>query len=117
MSQKLEEVFKRVQARKKEQREIRKTYKDALSVNGEYQEVLQELEALKIKKKKIEDSVKSDFKEEFDKLESLKLDITSDNQMLSDIALTELVSGHTVEVVDDNKVEYDPQFTVKFKKK
>lgn len=116
MSQQLEMVFKRIQDNKREQREIKKIYKDALSVNGEYQEVLEDLEALKLKKKKIEAAVQADFKEEFDKLESLKLNISSDNQMLSDIALTKLTKGETVGITDENKVEYEPLFTVKFKK-
>jgi hypothetical protein len=37
MSQNLQEVFKRIQEKKKEQSEIKKTYRDALSVNGAYQ--------------------------------------------------------------------------------
>ena len=116
MSQNLQEVFKRIQEKKKEASELKKMYRDALSVNGNYQEALEELEALKIKKKKIEASVQSDFKEEFDKLEGLKLNIAGDSQMLSDIALTQLTSGQTVKIVDDNKTEYEPIFTVKFKK-
>lgn len=116
MSQNLQEVFKRIQEKKKEQSELKKMYRDALSVNGEYQEVLEELEALKLKKKKIEAGVQSDFKEEFDKLEGLKLNIAGDNQMLSDIALTQLTSGETVKIIDENKTEYEPIFTVKFKK-
>lgn len=116
MSQNLQEVFKRIQERKKEQSELKKMYRDALSINGAYQEVLEELEALKLKKKKIEAGVQSDFKEEFDKLEGLKLNIAGDSQMLSDIALTQLTSGETVKIVDENKTEYEPIFTVKFKK-
>lgn len=116
MSQNLQEVFKRIQDRKKEQSEIKKIYRDALSINGNYQEVLEELEALKLKKKKIEAGVQSDFKEEFDKLEGLKLNIAGDSQMLSDLALTQLTSGQTVKIVDENKTEYEPIFTVKFKK-
>ncbi len=116
MSQNLQEVFKRIQEKKKEQSELKKMYRDALSINGNYQEVLEELEALKLKKKKIEAGVQSDFKEEFDKLEGLKLNIAGDNQMLSDLALTQLTSGETVKIIDENKTEYEPIFTVKFKK-
>jgi len=116
MSQNLNDVFKRIQDKKKEQRELKKMFRDALSINGEYQEVLEELEALKLKKKKIEAGVRSDFKEEIDKIEGLKLHIAGDNQMLSDLALTQLTSGEEVKIVDENKVEYEPIFTVRFKK-
>lgn len=116
MAQNINDVFKRIQEKKKEQRELKRMFRDALSVNGEYQEVLEELEALKLKKKKIELGVKSDFKEEHDKIEGLKLNIAGDNQMLSDLALTQLTSGEEVKIVDENKVEYEPVFTVRFKK-
>jgi len=116
MSQQLPDVFKRIQDKKREQRDLKTIYRDALSVNGEYQQVLEELEALKIKKKKIQASVQADFKEEFDKLEGLKLNIAGDNQLLSDLALTQLTSGEPVKIIDENKVEYEPVFTVRFKK-
>lgn len=116
MAQQLPDVFKRIQDKKREQRDLKTIYRDALSVNGEYQQVLEELEALKIKKKKILAGVQADFKEEFDKLEGLKLNIAGDNQLLSDLALTQFVSGETVKIIDENKVEYEPVFTVRFKK-
>lgn len=116
MAQNINEVFKRIQDKKKEQRDLKRTYRDALSVNGEYQEVLEELEALKLKKKKIEAGVTSDFKEEIDKIEGLKLNIAGDSQLLSDLALTQLTSGEMVKIVDENKVEYEPIFSVRFKK-
>jgi len=116
MSQQLPDVFKRIQEKKREQRDLKTIYRDALSVNGEYQEVLEELEALKIKKKKILAAVQADFKEEFDKLEGLKLNIAGDNQLLSDLALNQLAKGEPIKIIDENKVEYEPVFTVKFKK-
>jgi len=110
------DVFKRIQEKKKESRELKAAYRDALSVNGQYQEVKEELEALKLKKKKIEAGVKADLKEEFDKLEGLKLNIAGDNQLLSDLAVKKLVDGESIKIIDENKVEYEPVFTVRFKK-
>jgi len=115
MSQ-LNQVFARLQEQQKQQRELKRMYRDALAVNANYHEVLEELEALKIKKKQIEAAVKSDLKEEFDKLEGLKLNIAGDKQMLSDIALTHLSKGEPVKVTDENQVEYEPVFNVRFQK-
>lgn len=116
MSQQLPDVFKRIQDRKKEQRELKTIYRDSLAVNGEYQKILEELADLKIKKKKIELTIQADFKTEFDKLEGLKLNIAGDNILLSDLALSQLTSGETVRIIDENQVEYEPVFTVRFKK-
>jgi len=116
MAQALPDVFKRIQDRKKEQRELKTRYRDALSTNAGYQQTLEELNTLKLKKKKLEATVASDFKEEFDKLEGLKLNIAGDNQLLSDLAISQLTSGEPVKIIDENKVEYEPFFTVRFKK-
>lgn len=116
MSNRLPEVFKRIQDKKKEQRDLRALYRDALSVNGQYQQILEELESLKMKKKQIESSVQADFKSEFDKLEGLKLNLASDNLLLSDLAVKQLVDGESIKIIDENKVEYEPLFSVRFKK-
>ncbi len=116
MAQELPDVFKRIQDKKKEQRELKTMYRDALSTSGEYQEALKELADLKVKKKKIESGIQADFKEEFDKLEGLKLNIAGDNQLLSDLAIHQLTSGEPINIIDENKVEYEPVFTVRFKK-
>lgn len=113
---KLHEVFNRLQEQKKDQRELKKMYREALVTNAQYQELIQELDVLKIKKKQIEAGVKADFKAEFDQLEGLKLNIAGDKQMLSDIALTQFSSGEEVKIVDENKVEYEPIFNVRFQK-
>lgn len=116
MAQDLKTIFVRLEEYKARRRELKNRYRDALSINGEYQSVLDELEVLKTNKKKIELSVQSDFKEEFDQLEGLKLHIASDSQLLSDLAVNQLVKGELVKIVDDNQTEYEPQFSVKFKK-
>lgn len=116
MSQELPAVFKRLQDKKKERRDLKAQYADALSVNGEYVQIKEELEALRTKKKKIEASVQADFREEFDKLEGLKLNIAGDNQMISDLAISKLASGEPLKIVDENNVEYEPVFSVRFQK-
>jgi hypothetical protein len=112
----LHEVFNRLQNSQKDQRELKKMYREALSVNAPYQELLKELDILKIKKKQIEAGVQADFREEFDKLEGLKLNIAGDKQILSDIALTQFTKGEEVKVVDEHQVEYEPIFSVRFQK-
>ncbi len=116
MSQQLPEVFKRIQDKKKEQRDLKSIYRDALSVSSEYQQIVEELDELKIKKKKIEAAIQADFKSEFDKLEGLKLNIAGDNQLLSDLAVKNLASGEEIKIIDEYKVEYEPIFSVRFKK-
>jgi hypothetical protein len=46
----------------------------------------------------------------------MKIDLESDLDTLSDIALTQLMKGETVKVKDENEIEYDPIFSVRFRK-
>lgn len=117
MLQNLHEVFKRIQERRKEQKVIKQVYGDALLSDGGYQELLKDIDELVTKKKKMEAAIQANFKEEFEKLENIKLNLVGDNQVLSDISLASLVAGETVKIIDDNMIEYNPQFTVKFKKR
>jgi conjugal transfer/entry exclusion protein len=113
---KLEEVFFRLQNLRKEQKKIKSSYRDALSNSSQYQNALEDLKSLKEKKKKIEDAVREDFSSEFNRLENLKASIENDNELLSDIALNNLLNGQNVEITDKDNVQYEPIFSIKYKK-
>lgn len=112
----MQEIFNRIQTTKKEQREIKKIYKEALINSQSYQDVLADLTKLKDKKKHLEDAIREDFSSEFNKLDTLKLDIENDTMLLSDAALTKLVKGENVQIEDTDGKTYEPIFTVRFKK-
>lgn len=112
----IQEIFNNIQKAKKEQKEIKSMYRDALTNSSGYQTVVDELNVLKEKKKKIEESLRDDFRTEFDKLEVLKADIENDTMLLSDAALSEYIKGKNVEIVDEYENKYEPIFKVQFKK-
>ena len=68
------------------------------------------------KKKQIEQTTKEQFSGEFIKLEDLKIDIESDQEMLNDIALNKVMKGESIEIRDEYDNEYEPLFSVKFRK-
>ncbi len=112
----LQEVFIRIRENKKEQKKLKDAYRDALNNSPQFKAVNDELKELKTKKQQIESDIKSQFSSEFTRLGDMKIDLDSDLDMLSDIALTSLMKGETVKVKDEFDVEYDPFFSVKFKK-
>lgn len=114
--QDIQEIFNRIQQIKKQQKDIRSAYKDALATSQEYQEISDKLKILREKKKQIEASTKQSFASEFNKLDDFKIDLESDNTLLSDAALSKLMKGETVQVTDEYNNTYEPLFTVKFKK-
>ena len=114
--QNIQDIFNRIQETKKEQKHIRTVYKDLLESSAEYRELLEKLQTLKERKKQIENEARMELGKDADRIEVLKLDIKQDQEALSDIALTTLMNGETVKVVDRDNNEYEPVFTVKFKK-
>lgn len=112
----LQDIFNEIKSKQKQQKEISQIYRDALVCSEKYQEVKEKLNILKEKKKAIEQAIKDDFSSELTKLEDLKLDLKTDKEMLSDIALTNLMKGQTVQVTDSDNNEYEPTFSVNFKK-
>lgn len=112
----LQEVYNRLQETKKKQKDIRSALKEALMSSAEYQELLDKIKTMKIKKQQIETAVRADFSDELEKMEEYALDIKSDSMLLSDAAMTKLMKGESVEITDEYNNKFEPIFTVRFKK-
>lgn len=112
----LQEVHARLRVKKREKSEIQKAFKDELVNNPRYQQVAEQLKALKEEKKSIENQAWASASADAQKLDLLDLDIKSDKELLSDIALNMYAKGETVEVVDEHNVRWVPAFSVAFKK-
>lgn len=89
--------------------------KDELSSQTRHQEIQEEMKTLREEKKGIEEDVRSSSGE-LSELDELKIEITTDTELLSDIALHMYASEETVEIVDENDEKWYPQFKVTFKK-
>lgn len=113
----IQEVFARMQKTKEEMKKIKKLYREALDKSTSYRDVAEEYKKFQEKKKQIEAAIKNDYSSEFSRLENLKADIDSDKLLLSDIALNQVVKGESIAVKDDHDNEYDPIFSVTFKKR
>ena len=108
----IQEVFGRLQEKKRQQREIMRAYRDALKSSVQYKELTEEITKLKEKKAVIEKSMQ----EQKSKLEDLKAGIANDNETLSDMALTKYLKGEKIDLKDAEEREYEPVFSVRFKK-
>ncbi|PIT86098.1 MAG: hypothetical protein COU33_04945 [Candidatus Magasanikbacteria bacterium CG10_big_fil_rev_8_21_14_0_10_43_6] len=114
--QDLQTIFTRLEESKKELKDIRSAYKEALAGVQSYVELVDEMKVMREKKKQIEATVKQDFAGEFTKMEDLKIDIASDQELISDIAMSQIMKGDTVEVTDKYENDYEPVIKVSFKK-
>lgn len=114
--QDIQAIFTRVQENKKKMKDLRTAYKDALSGTQQYVDLTDEIKTLREKKKQVENTIKEQFAAEFTQLEDLKIDIQSDMELMSDIAMTQIMNGQQVSLTDEYDNEYEPIFKVNFKK-
>lgn len=114
--QDIQEIFNRIQVKKSEMKELKTVYKDVLENSHEYQELLEELRVMRQKKKDLESILKEDVTNEMTRIEELKIDIKTDQELLADIALTTIMGGDEVRLTDEYSAVYEPIFSVKFKK-
>ncbi|MDD5527761.1 MAG: hypothetical protein PHO56_02170 [Patescibacteria group bacterium] len=91
-------------------------YRDALNNSGSYQKKVEEIKKLRDEKKQIELGVKEEFASEFDKLEILNNEIKNDQQLLSDIVMSQVSKGEKIELEDEYENKLEPIFSVRFKK-
>ncbi len=112
----LQGLFDKLQEEKREQKEIRREYKDALSHDTLYQQTEEELKTLREKKKLIESEIRSQMGSRWERFEDLKFDITEIQQMISDVAMSSIMKGESIAIKDAYDVIYEPKFTVTFKK-
>lgn len=109
----IKEIFERIQQQKREQREINRSIKDALATHAQYHDLTEEIDRLKFKKRQIENTMQQEVEQ---KIDLLKLNIKDGMQAMSDIALTTLMKGESITLVDSDNNEYEPMFSVRFKK-
>ena len=111
----LEEIYARLEANKKKRKEINKMLKDELTHHPEYQEVVDEMAALREQKKSIEQNVRAGVPESRE-LDDLKIEIATDQEILADVALNMYAKNENVEIVDEYDQTWYPVFKVSFKK-
>ena len=113
----IQEVWDTIQEYKREQKEIKSTYRDMLKASSEYEDTIDELQTLKAKKKQIETGIQNQMGDKSERLELLAFKITEAKQLMADLALSTLVKGERVTVKGAGDAEYEPIFAVSFKKK
>ena len=114
--QNIQEIFNHIREMKKEQKDLRDMYKDALVQADEYEEIVEQLTTLREKKKEIETRIQAQLGRAYEKLEDLKREVDTEKEMMNDIALSTLMKGETVVVKDEYDNDYEPNWKVAFKK-
>ena len=112
----MQKIFDEIQEFKKTRKEIGREYRDALTQSSGYEDLKDEMKKLREKKKLLESGVQSEMGSRWEEFETAKNEILSLEEMLTDIALTNLMDGKTINIKDKDNVEYEPSYKITFKK-
>lgn len=112
----LQELHTEVTGKKQRRKELSNTFKDELAQHERYQQILEEMDALKAEKRGIEDTIRAGAPKESAELDDLKIEIKADEELMSDLAMTLIMQNETVELVDPHMNRYVAHLHVKFKK-
>ncbi len=112
----IQEIFNELEVVKKTQKEIQTEYKDALNNANEFEEIQNQIKELTEKRKTIQGMVQAEMGQRFQDLEIAKDQQKELKQMLSDIAMSNLMDGKSIELKDTYDSVYEPQFSVTFKR-
>ncbi|PIP28313.1 MAG: hypothetical protein COX29_01840 [Candidatus Moranbacteria bacterium CG23_combo_of_CG06-09_8_20_14_all_35_22] len=113
----IQEIWSEIEKLKIEQKEIRKDYKEALSDADNYEKTVEEAKVLREKKKQIETIVQGRMGLRYNRFEEIKNKISELQEMLTDVAMTNLMDGKTISIKDQNQNEYEPIYRITFKKR
>ena len=130
----LQLIFDEVVAKQVELKEIKRLFRSELEQSAEYQKLSDEMKCVRedmalIKMHILErmKCVREDMAlikmhilerlgKKAEEMEEITECIKSKKQMMSDVALANLTKGESISVKDSNGIEYEPVFSVKFKR-
>ncbi|MEI7749988.1 MAG: hypothetical protein WCJ25_03215 [Candidatus Moraniibacteriota bacterium] len=112
----IQEVFNEVQELKQTKKEIGREYRDILAQDEDYQELKEEAEKLRDKKKARESSAQAGMGRRWEEFERASAEIAELEQMMTDIAMTNLMDGKSIALKDKYDTEYEPSYKITFKK-
>ena len=112
----IEEIFKRIRESSILRHNIKSTYKELLDSNQEYVQLVEKVNALKLRKKQIEKLMEEQMMEEFKQHDIHGRNIAGDKEMLTHMTLKEIVAGNPVSIKDEKQQELVPFFSVVFRK-
>jgi len=109
-------IFDEIQELKQVRKEINREYRDTLVQTEGYEDLKEKVQTMREKKKFKEDEVRASFGSRWEDFEKTTAKISELEQMLTDIAMTNLMDGQNINLKDKNDVEYEPSYKITFKK-
>lgn len=112
----IQEMHDEIMEAQKKKKEISKVIKEGYEGSKEYQDLVEELNRVKARKKAVEQVIRSQYSSEYNQAEDLAQDIRDTKMVLSDLMWNELIKNNAVAVTDEHDNRYVPHVVVTLKK-
>lgn len=112
----LQLIYDEIADKKQTKKELQEMYKDALESADNYSELNEKIKELRDEQKAIKERVQLQLGRAWEQLEDIKFEMDADKIRMTDVALNDLMKGVTVSVKDQYENEYEPIWSVRFKK-
>ena len=114
MAVQLQLVFNEADKKRNKLRELKAMIKEQLESKQEYQEIKESSDSLRAKKKALKAAVNEDNRVECEEIDKLTIDLKSQKQLISDVAIKDYVNGKEIKLTDSYGNILEPVFSVKF---
>ncbi len=112
----LQELHNELREMKEERKKLKQVLKDELTHQPRHAELLEEILVLKTEKAQIEGHVKEAVPKDAQRIDDLDEEIKASEELMSDMALSLIMSNKSVELKDKYENTYLPLIKVAFKK-
>lgn len=115
MENKSQTFFDKVNVNKSKIKELTQVYNDILINTGEYNDLKEQLIKIKSRIEQIKINAEIEMGRDYETLEGLKIEMRSDKQLLSDVAVSKLANGKEAKVEDSHGNVFIPVYNANYK--
>ncbi|MEI6511068.1 MAG: hypothetical protein WCO25_03440 [Candidatus Uhrbacteria bacterium] len=112
----LQELHNELREMKEERKKLKQVLKDELTHQPRHAELIEEILVLKTEKSQIEGNVREAAPKDAQRIDDLDEEIKASEELMSDMALSLIMSNKSVELKDKYENTYLPLIKVAFKK-
>lgn len=112
----LQELHNELREMKEERKKLKQVLKDELTHQPRHAELIEEILVLKTEKAQIEGHAKESVPKDAQRIDDLDEEIKASEELMSDMALSLIMSNKSVELKDKYENTYLPLIKVAFKK-
>ena len=109
-------LFENIQKNKLEKKKISEIIKEALQNSTALSQLNEQYQEIKKKITLAKKAIIEEYQAEADKIDDINAELENDKMVLTDVTLSMMMNGELINITDSKGIEWEPIFSVKYKK-